>query len=127
MVHIELGLFVALTVKLIFSSGRCSFSFGLLFFLSCGLSLRVALLARYVGFEEAGVHVELHLLGDAARVVDHLVLLEGLVAGVLPCRVLHIDLIPDLRHLANLLNQVVKIENQDHFAFSIAPLDELFR
>lgn len=84
MVNIELWLFATLTVKLVFSSGRCGLSFGLFFFISCGLSLRVALLARYVGFEEAGVHVELHLLGDAARVVDHLVLLEWLVAWVLP-------------------------------------------
>ena len=54
-------------------------------------------------------------------------MLDRLVARVLPVSFLHGEPVSNLRHIAHLLDQVVKVEHEDHFALSVSLLNELVR
>lgn len=82
-------------------------------------------LAGDFGFEQTGIHVELHALGNSTLVVNHLILFEWLVAWVIPLRVLPVQAVANLGHVPHLLDQVVQVEHEDHLALSEALLDEL--
>ena len=57
--------------------------------------------------------------------VHHPVLLEWLVARMLPLDVLSCLLVAYFCHIAHLLHQIVHIEHQHHLALRESPLNEL--
>ena len=65
------------------------------------------------------------MLADAPGVVNHLILLDRLIARVLPLFVPSGEAVADFGHLSDLFDQVVEVEHEDHLALSVALLDEL--
>ena len=59
--------------------------------------------------------------------IHHLVLLEWLIARMLPLDVLSCLLMAYLSHLAHLLHQIVDIEDQHHLSLRESTLNKLIR
>ena len=101
-----MGVFFATDTTFAVSVSRCFcayFSIG-----SGSASVHITrVLAGDFRLKQAGIHIELHLLGKSTRMVNNLIVFDGLVAGVLPLTILPRQTVTDFCHVPNLFDQVV--------------------
>lgn len=57
--------------------------------------------------------------------VNYLVVLDGLIARMLPLCVFHVLPLVDLGQASDLLHEIIDVQDKHHFAFSEPTLDKL--